>query len=265
MNYQGFKNSIKKELEKLFPMKEIIIHKVLKNKSEELDVLQVLNSKRAVISPVIYLNEYYQAYKSGKEINGIVRDIYKIITGIELSDINRQSIIDISKVKNRICYKLINSEKNRKFLKTLPHIPYHDLSIVFYIMEEDAKDLGTELVKNDLTAYWEMDANALYELADENTARLLPHNFQDMSHLLIKRLSGAEKNDNSLLDVRTEASPFDTSLYVLTNRKDTFGAACILYTDMLERIAKFLGGKDYYILPSSRIRRDYCHIIFRIW
>ena len=44
--------------------------------------------------------------------------------------------MDFEKVKDRICFRLINRDKNRSFLEKVPYIPVLDLAACFYYAYE---------------------------------------------------------------------------------------------------------------------------------
>jgi len=247
MELKEFIENIKIELGKIFPTKEITIQKNLKNNSVEYEGI-VVGNKNAVMYPVIYLNDYYKDYISGREMNEILQDICSIINKNQHPDIDYRLIQDVPRMKQKICCKLINFEKNKLLLETAPHIRYLDLAIVFYsLMGVREEDSATVLINNDLAEWLEMDANALYELAIENTKRLQPYWFQD----IVSVVTESESEGISLSDRQVYASTCGALFYVLSNKEKNFGAAYILYLDILENIAEFLGGCDFYILPSS--------------
>ena len=55
---------------------------------------------------------------------------------------------------------------------------------------------------------------------------------------------------NDILREKAPGEEDDSPLYILTNEQKCFGAVCIGYPDMTEKIASEIGG-DYYIIPSS--------------
>jgi len=68
---------------------------------------------------------------------------------------------------------------------------------------------------------------------------------------MVSVITESESEGISLSDGQVDASVYGNSFYVLSNKRKNFGAAYILYLDILESIAEFLGGCDLYILPSS--------------
>lgn len=77
---------------------------------------------------------------------------------------------DFDAVKNRICYKLVNTKANEKLLEDVPHRQLFDLSIVYYVMVsvEDGAS-GSILIHNNHLGFWDVTENDLYEYASINT------------------------------------------------------------------------------------------------
>ena len=71
------------------------------------------------ISPTIYLNAYFEAYQSGQATLGMVID--DVMEVYERNRVNRtvdvRQFLNFDMVKNRIVFKLINTEKIRNCSK----------------------------------------------------------------------------------------------------------------------------------------------------
>src|SRR5699024_8878257 len=88
-----------------------------------------------------------------------------------------------------VVFKLINTAQNLAFLRTVPHIDFLDLSIVFYVLLE-ITDEGTAAMAVTLehAEQWGVRAEQLWEDAGENGKRLLPAEFCTMNYALIVTL-----------------------------------------------------------------------------
>ena len=72
---------------------------------------------------------------AGRKIEQIVDDIKQLYEEIKQEKPwYCESFRDYEGVRNRIVFKVINTAKNRKFLRTVPHLAFLDLSIVFYVL-----------------------------------------------------------------------------------------------------------------------------------
>lgn len=247
------------------------VHKVLKNNDIELDALTVLN-QTSNVSPTIYLNSYYEEFQNGMEIGEIVNEIYQLY---EEHSKKLHFDVDIfknlKKIRGRIAYKLINTKSNMKLLADVPNVPFLDLSIVFYcLLDDDYLGSATALIHNIHKDMWNISTEELYEIAKKNTPRILGYELKNMNELIREilvedlqktiyerddrydencRMPGPEEVADGLLkDINSAREQI--SMYVLTNKQRTNGAACMLYENVIEEFAWSVG-EDLFILPSS--------------
>lgn len=242
MNYQSFISSVKERIETLLESHvSVNIHTTLKNNNKERIGITISNQDTNIF-PTIYLEEYYTQYLAGRSISDIADNIVNIYHEVKFEtswDIDQIQIFD--QAKSKIAYKLIHFEKNRTLLNDIPFIPFHDLAIVFYLLIQNTeRGSASILVTNTLLHSWDICLSELYQIASLNTPRLLSAELLPM-YAMIQELSGdySESEDNK-----------ESYMYVLTNTQRYFGAACILYSRVLEDISNQLD-EDFYILPSS--------------
>lgn len=235
---QAVENQIKEGVDKKVSVQ---LHTALKNNGKMRRGL-LLKENGVNISPAIYLEEYYQHYQKGVMIKDIAVDILQLYEEVKFSDsIEGRSFYSYQMLQDKIIYHLINREKNKKLLEDVPFMPYLDMAIVFYVLL-DVNECGTAtmLIKNEHLKCWNMDIMQIYKNACENTEKLLPYTFQDMNEVI------AEISGNAAAKKRKK----EEMMYVLSNYIRSFGAAAVLYKDVLKKIAILLND-DYYILPSS--------------
>jgi hypothetical protein len=242
-----------------------IIH-VIKNNSVELDGLIILRGGSS-ISPSIYLNSYYEKYLARNSIDSIVELIMneykKSMVEEKISKLNVPYNFD--EMKSRIIFRIVNLEKNKNLLTTVPYVPFLDLAITFHcLVKHNVDGIGTIRVNNELMKYWNITMEELKKLGKENTTRLFPPVIKTMTeivnHILHNNSSNSsmERSNYDLynLDVDIEESlrikdRYETKdMYVLTNKKGINGASCLLYPNILSDLADKLNS-DLYILPSS--------------
>ena len=194
------------------------------------------------IRPTIYLDGYYEEYCEGRPGEDIVEEIAKVYRDHILSDDNMMDFFtDFARVRERICYRLVNTARNEKMLREVPHREFLDLSLVYYYMlDEDLLSSGSILLKNEHLDLWKVTEEELFGLSTQNTKKLLPA--ECISILSMLRSTGCE------LPEWDEEAAQTLPMYVLSNEKRVCGAACMLY----EKFRDILPVKcDYYILPSS--------------
>lgn len=242
MDKEKFNNVIKEILEKnLDKDTKVILQKVRKNNNVILDglIIQVPGSN---ISPTIYMDVFYEMYQDGMSINEIaVRILAAYYGGRPKKEINMEYFKDFEKVKHRIVYRLINAKQNKELLEEIPHILFMDLAICFYYAFWDANlGDGMIMIHNKHIEYWNTNHQELMKLAGENTPRLFPAEFCTLK-AMVEDLYGGELREKL-------SSP--CLFYILTNKTRCQGAASMLYSGELDKIANRLDG-NFYIIPSS--------------
>lgn len=204
-----------------------------------------LTERNINISPTIYLEEYYRQFQSGSSLENITADILRLYHEVRFKKPWGEEKISVySKVEDKIIYRLVNREANKKMLKTVPYVAYLDLAVVFCVLLEVTQyGTATMPVRREHLDMWGVSKEKVYKKAAENTARLLPDEFSAMS-AVIEELSG------DIFDGGEDGQFGDEDMYVLSNRLRSYGAAAVLYEGRLEAIGVYLKS-NYYVLPSS--------------
>lgn len=248
MIYQIFLDQIKEHLSAHFTDADIVIQKIRKNNDLILDALSIIEPGKN-IAPTIYLNSYYKDLKSGKlQFHEIVDHIIQFHKSYSPNmNVAMDFFLDFDSLKDHIVFRIVNFSMNQQLLKEIPHIPYLDLAICFYYLYgENEQEQGTILIRNEHLKLWKVNDQTIYELARENTPKLLPASVSDMQTIL-KQLRSAEPMIS--LDIE-EPLDNNSQMYILSNYKNLFGASCILYEDLLRQISKNLQS-SFMIIPSS--------------
>lgn len=203
MKYESFKDCIVQILQQRLQGVEISINKVRKNNGIELDVLAI-HEADTVITPCIYLNQYYMQFQQGSPVQNIITEIcsrYKEFK--ENSEyMKNENYIDYFKdftiASEHIVFKLVNFEKNRRLLKDVPFTRFLDLAIVYmFLAKEEEDSVGTILIQNEHIQIWDVTINELHEHAMRNTPRLMPVRIKSMEEVLQELLGlTVEKSDS---------------------------------------------------------------------
>lgn len=135
----------------------------------------------------------------------------------------------------KVCIRLVNTEKYREILTHLAHLEWNDLSVIFYFIPRFRGDgaYKLELVNTGFLEHLQITTQELFDSSVQHSSELLPVSFNPIEEVL------------DLPEEKTDRS----GLYVLTNSFNFFGASCVLYPDTLKKIGGRIG--DFYILPSS--------------
>lgn len=239
LNFQEFIEEIKAGVQEFFPEAEILITPTEKNNGLTLTGITIKEQGCRVI-PTIYLNGPYESYKEGVFIPELVAEVADLYRKNKLEpEPEIPNIMDFEAVKDLICLRLVNRERNQERLNKMPHRDYLDLAAVYYIPIDImlGTDYGASITMTDShAAGWDVDADALFTLALANTERLFPASIKSMADIFRE-----EHPEISL--------PGGTSMYVLMNRRSGGGAAALLNAGILRQFGEEHG--DFYIFPSS--------------
>lgn len=248
MNFEEFLNYVQEEITKrIDSTAKVQIQKVIKNNNIQLNGLSIMKEGENM-SPTIYLNDYYESYYAGNDLENIIDEILK------LYDAHKDEIpFDIEtfksyeQMKEKIAYKLINYETNTKLLEEIPFQRFLDLAIVFYVIIcSDSMGAATILIRHEHMDIWNITENQLFEEARKNTPLLLKEDLQDIEEVIYEFFV----QENPSLPSRPLFSAEKPNMYVLTNTERINGAAVILYENLLATFADRIE-ENLYILPSS--------------
>ena len=160
-------------------------------------------------------------------------------------------------------FRLLKQSDNQNLLLDIPHIDFLDLAIVFAILLEDQEGHHASVLihKSHLKAWGNPTMQDLLAIAKFNTPRLLPYTFQPMEELLDQAPAPEGKGQADPLASSCPDDPLASScpdsdqlasppLFVLGNQARLYGAATILYPELLSDIAGKLSC-DMIVIPSS--------------
>ncbi|MDD3277909.1 MAG: DUF5688 family protein [Lachnospiraceae bacterium] len=249
MNYEMFQLTLAEEVRRLIGKQDKVqIQQVQKNNGIVFQAMSILTNGEK-ISPVLYLEGFYQRYQQGVPIAHLAKLVLA-----QYRENKKNQNLDFTffkhyeKVKDNIFCKIINSEKNRALLQSVPCRKILDLAIVCYYQVDQALMKGAVIQINDQhIAVWEISEQELLNTAIANTVRENPLEIQSMTEMLDEMLSLKEKDELGDFE-EICASPMP--MYIITNQRRMNGAICAFLPEYLEKAARVMQG-DFYILPSS--------------
>lgn len=141
---------------------------------------------------------------------------------------------------------LSNKEVDKVNLKSRPHRTFlGDCVISYRIFLEKENGTACVIVTNELAKELKLSEAELNLMALQNTKRIFPAVFGDMSAFL------KEKTDLEYQELEETGLCEDAvDVVFLTNKRKMHGAATMVYMENLRKIADIFGG-DFFILPSS--------------
>lgn len=222
--------------------------------NQELDALELFapmkeSRQHMDIKPRIYLNYMYEEYKKSGDLKETLET-----AALELKDAYKDEIMKsghslLENATDKLVVRLINTEQNKELLKTLPHRPFQDLSIVYCLVAEIGPEaIASSLVNKDVAKQLGMKESDLYEAAIINTKRLFPPVIKTMNEVLWDMAGDVMPAD--MADVSLEEDISGNMMYVISNEQQINGAVSMLYEEELHMLAEKLG-TNLYLMPSS--------------
>lgn len=260
MNFDQFVETLKNEVKQLVGAEYSVSVNCVMKVNRELQGLNI-RYKDSVVSPSIYLEDYFQEYQLGKDIEKIAEEIIGISKYRKLNvDVITEGIQNYEWVKPRLRMKLINYDKNLKMLQTVPHERILDLAVVPYILLSKGEEMMSVTISNKLLDGWDISMEEILIQAKENTLNLEPVVVEKMSdfifNLILKDLnnvavSGEENDFDVVMKSCLDDNKDGYEMYILTNQNNRLGAFAAFQTDCLSGLADKIGVQKLYLLPSS--------------
>lgn len=251
MTYENFKTTALSSIQTYFgDNASVSVHQIVRNNNVRLDGLTIEEAS-VNITPTIYLNYYYDDYLAGKPFSAVLDEIIASYQkNLPDQNMDLTFFTDYNKAKYHIIFKLINYSQNADSLKEIPHFRFLDLAVVFCCFLPDTPNGNASiLIQNHHLDFWHITADSLYELAVKNTPILLPYDLKSMEDVL--RYADPDSLSFGSGKMQMPSAPGKPpAMYVLSNTERYYGAAVILYPQVLAFFAD-LQESDLYILPSS--------------
>ena len=261
MNFDEFKQAIVDNIKDYLPAKfeesDVEVRQVLKNNDTALDGL-IIHDPDTNVAPTIYLNQFFEEYQNGRDLNDIIGDIADVYIANTVDKQMDVSIVtDFEKAKGNILPRLVNSEENQELLAQRPHMIMDDLAVTYHL-EMGKSDNGnmSVAITNAILDMYGISQEELHDLAVANLEEKMPATFQGMSEvvkemMLPQIMSDLGLSKEAALDYIEQMIPDgNEQMYVLSNDSRLHGAAAVLNEKAMEDIAEKVGG-DFFILPSS--------------
>lgn len=206
------------------------------------------------ISPVIYMNDFYNEIKTGASVEETMESIAACIEQCRKDALLNQDIglHDIDMLQERVTLMLINAKANRDMLQSMPHVQVEDLAMIFKV---DVKipgngGIGTMKVKNEMLERWGISKEELYSRALSNVQKYDAPVLTPMSEMVLE-LSIGEESDTNLLENPQMISGYENeAMLVLTNESRHHGTAALVCPEVMNKINDLMPN-GFYILPSS--------------
>lgn len=207
-----------------------------------------LKNQKRHIGSICYLDSFYDAFLEGEmTMDDIVAYLLQMAENDMIASVLEEEIswtTDWEKMKEFVYARLVNTEKNREFLKTRPHEEILDMSIIFHLELRNENNISTGIsITYDLMNIWGQTKDSLLKQALAN-AKKEEFYLADVRSVIE---NGGEIDRNTCMERKPKAKK---EMYLLTGRKLQYRAALILLPEVRKRLRDFFE-EGVYILPSS--------------
>ncbi len=246
MKYKDFVDEVVKRLEGFYGGDaEITVRKVIKNNNQNLDGLHIVFKNEGTgITPILYLEEYYGAYLTGKmSIEECVGSIIDLRREQTVSEVQVQGLLarmmNWDSIKEDIYPMLVMTEDNQEMLDSLVHMEFLDLSVIYNIrIEATGMESAFVKVSNSLFEKYGITKEILHQQALCNMKKD-GYGFRSMGMVISEMMN--EELDEDFLES-------GIPMFIMTNKRKQYGAAGILDKQFLHEECL---GKSFFIIPSS--------------
>ena len=219
-------------------------HEVIKNNDVKLHGITITFPGEKIV-PTLYVENYLNEYEYPIDIAySIIDDYDTAIRKQKQINFNPEDIMDLDKVLDKLCVRLINIESNKEMLNNMPWMKWYDLAKILVI---EINDNMSVKVNNNIIQEWKkknplLNVSILFNTAIENTKKLFPASIRSMNEIMAELIG---------MDINEFVGRYNDSFqYILTNNVMHNGATCLLYEDVLKEFANEIDS-DFVILPSS--------------
>ena len=245
MTKEQFVTQLTQHLYPFFPEEEYTIRNDVftKNNSTRHHGI-VIQRKGEDVAPTIYVDNFYEDHLHKKiTIKEIAERIRQVMNGFAMQVDRYQNFsVKWPDCRDKIIYRLISKERNEDRLAKIPHIPFLNLAIVFYIVYNISEQgLESICITEELRENWNVSTKELLQLAKKNTPLMFPSKIETMESALCNYL-GCQH-----ILPEDEDVPM---MYIFTNEMGINGATVMIYEDLIENFAEEQQS-DLYVLPSS--------------
>lgn len=253
MDYEVFREVVKENFLNYMPEEyqgmEIRVDSVEKiNRKMDGITLWGEDGKKTV-SPTIYIGDMYADYLRTEDLQAVLQDAAEAVDNA-FRESAKMPPLDLRTAKDNIIFQLVNTVQNENMLRNMPHREFQDLSIIYrWVSSVEDKGIASAMINNNLAKELGMDEDQLFNVAAENTRRILPPVVKSMNEVM-REMFLADGMPPSIADLMIGEMPPQETLWIISNDRGISGAVSMLYEDKLHKLAESVES-DLFILPSS--------------
>lgn len=251
MKYEEFKEVVINALEAAMPKGCVLeTDSVLKNNGCRMDAL-CFRREGVEAAPTLYVQNFYRAFQEGVPIEAVVGKILEVgLASYDAVKLSPEYWLNWDNVKEMVCLKLINKEKNEELLGQVIYREFLDLAVTPIVVDiHDDGAMSSLRVCREFLDEWGVDEDELFAAAEVNSKKVLPPR---LFGLLGNEKDGLPETTINLWEekgIRLSRCE-DACVFVLTNKPKSYGAYYMTDIAILSEIADYLDD-DLIVIPSS--------------
>ena len=228
---------------------EVQVKKVPYNNGQHLT--GIILKKNPGVSPLIYLDKFYDHYVSGSmSMVEIVDEVVGIQEDGGLQELTSDGrLADYEFMRSKIRLRLGNYEANKVRLEKMPHVLFLDTAIMFYIeIDSNRQRTLTAAVEHRHLEMWGIEKERLYEDALHNMRVYCPVSIRPVMNV-IKDIED-KVSEELHISMPCEETLQNGGFWIMAAEAGGQGSAALIYGNGLKRFAQLIKD-DIVILPSS--------------
>lgn len=198
----------------------------------------------------LYLEDLYEKYRNGADIEEIVEEVVLEIRRTEEAGYldKVMEATEYQKIKEKLFIRLVNAEKQRKELEHGVYRKIGDIALVLYMLvEEKDHRLASMRIRKEFMENWDIDKEKVLSAALLNTYYLSPPRLYRWEELL----ANPEYDGDNFMDLLGAAElKKDAMGNCISTTKRTNGAVAVFLPGVAKRLACLLDGSFYLVFTS---------------
>lgn len=247
--YEEYVQMLTVALEEQSSSRGLCFRKSFANNQISLDAVCLKGEK---ISPVLYMQSYYEQFCSGTAVEDIAKQMLQLLYTAPTNHIEGETkrLLSYEENVNRIFPAVINYSQNEEFLKSVPHRKYLDLAVIYKVVIEDTVgNCYSMTVKDGFLKHWNTTEEELFDKAMKNAREQNEYT----THTYLEVLSGAIEPDDEWEELKAQLGNEENLMLISRDKMRFYGASVLLFPDVFGRAIEEHGLKStkLLIMPSS--------------
>ena len=246
--YEKMRKDVERELTDENRQCEVMLKTMTKRNDINMTGLMIVTEGDPV-SPMLYLGEFYDQYREGRDYAEILKQVVGLIREAEPPKLVPEQFLDFDQIKDNVFIRVADRKQNQHWLEDKVYHVVDDLACTYHFWIEVSGYGASIPIRQEHLIAWGVTVDEVRAVAESNLLRE-DVQFRHMNDVLKTFLE--ESGDETLQSYAEDFSVSEPEgLYVLKTDRDCYGANVILRKDVMMRISRMFND-DFYILPSSQ-------------